>query len=75
MVGDVVYLDKTSLEDAIARQQVRNYRRLLFRFWMERYEKQCHRVSLREAKDIEEGENPAQIVIKEIMNSMYGKPS
>ena len=75
MVGEIVFIDKTALEDAIKFQQIE------FEIIDGYYFSQGHNTKIKEVtsrlylkrKELKKDKNPAQLVFKELMNSMYGK--
>ena len=75
MINEIVFIDKTGLEDAI------NFRNITFEIIDGYYFDEGHNENINKtikhlySKRIElkKMKNPAQIVIKELMNSMYGK--
>ena len=75
MINEIVFIDKTGLEDAI------NFQNITFEIIDGYYFDEGHNENINKiikhlySKRIElkKMKNPAQIVIKELMNSMYGK--
>ncbi len=75
IVGETVYIDKTALEDAIRFQEI-DIEILDGYYFNEGHNNTINNVVRHlytKRKELKQAKNPAQLVIKEIMNSMYGK--
>ena len=75
VVGETIYIDKTGLEDAIHFQEI-EFDIIDGYYFNEGYNNTINTVISHlysKRKELKKNKNPAQIVIKELMNSMYGK--
>jgi len=75
MIGQKVYIDKTGLEDAINFQDI-EFEIIDGYYYNEGRNNTINRVIqhlYNKRKELKKNKNPTQIVIKELMNSMYGK--
>ena len=75
MVGQTVYIDKTGLEDVINFQDI-EFEIIDGYYFNEGRNDTINRVInhlYSKRRELKKNKNPAQIVIKELMNSMYGK--
>ena len=75
VVGETIYTDKTALEDAIHFQDI-DFEILDGYYFNEGHnDKICHVIKhlYTKRKEIKSNKNPAQMVVKELMNSMYVK--
>ena len=75
VVGETIYIDKTALEDAIQFQDI-DFEILDGYYFNEGHNDKIKYVIKHlytKRKELKSNKNPAQAVIKEIMNSMFGK--
>ena len=75
VVGETIYTDKTALEDAIQFQDI-DFEILDGYYFNEGHNDKIGHVIKHlytKRKELKSNKNPAQMVVKELMNSMYGK--
>ena len=75
VVGEIIYIDKTALEDAIQFQDI-DFEILDGYYFNEGHNDKIKYVIKHlytKRKELKSSKNPAQMVLKELMNSMYGK--
>ena len=75
VVGETIYTDKTALEDAIQFQDI-DFEILDGYYFNEGHNDKIKYVIKHlytKRKELKSSKNPAQMVVKELMNSMYGK--
>ena len=75
IIGEIIYIDEITLEDAINFQSIK-FEVIDGYYFNEGHNSKINKVIsflYRKRKELKKEKNPAQLVIKELMNSMYGK--